>query len=176
MSGWFSRGPAQPEEQADAAVAARTMESPAEQEQAAAGASTAPADDIWEVNKPVERRCTALNEEGTDCLGLFWRWVTCGGPGARISQLYVNGKLTRCMDEFTRLRQCMAGKLDADAGAVLMPGPHPLWRIRTRREAGSFWAEQYEHLGARRAAVLEEDEDGGRLGDISINQHAEAQQ
>jgi hypothetical protein len=56
----------------------------------------APKENPWEVNKPVERRTQALNEEMHDCLFCFWSWITCGGPGARLRQLYVNGKLSRC--------------------------------------------------------------------------------
>lgn len=61
-----------------------------------AAADAAPKENPWEVNKPVERRTQALNEEMHDCLYCFWSWITCGGPGARVRQLYVNGKLSRC--------------------------------------------------------------------------------
>jgi hypothetical protein len=125
-------------------------------------------EDIWESSKPVERRCEALTEELHDCLGLFWSWVTCGGPGARVRQLYVNGRLSRCADEWTRLRTCVAiraasaaaplsssgggdgggGGKSGEVDVVINPGPHPVWRIRSRKEAGAFWAQNYAHLGA----------------------------
>jgi hypothetical protein len=53
--------------------------------------------DRWEVNKPVERRSQILTEEYNDCFGRFWTWVSCGGPAARMRQLYVNGRLIRCV-------------------------------------------------------------------------------
>lgn len=53
--------------------------------------------DRWEVNKPVERRSQILTEEYNDCIGRFWTWVSCGGPAARMRQLYVNGRLSRCV-------------------------------------------------------------------------------
>ena len=126
-------------------------------------------DDIWESSKPVERRSEALTDELHDCLGLFWSWVTCGGPGARVRQLYVNGRLSRCADEWTRLRTCAAiraasassplsalsggegggdDKKSREVDVVINPGPHPVWRIRSRKEAGAFWRENYAHLGA----------------------------
>lgn len=98
-----------------------------------------PKEDPWEVNKPVERRTSALNEEARDCLFCFWSWITCGGPGARVRQLYVNGKLSRCMDDWTRLRNCMVMKMDPEKEVMLIPGPHPLWRIRSRKQAAEFW-------------------------------------
>jgi hypothetical protein len=98
------------------------------------------------VNKPVERRTQALNAEAHDCLYCFWSWITCGGPGARVRQLYVNGKLSRCMDDWTRLKNCMVFKLDPEKDMQLIPGPHPVWRIRSRKEAAAFWKDNYKHL------------------------------
>jgi hypothetical protein len=37
----------------------------------------------------------------------------------------------------------MAAKLDAERGIDYLPGPHPVWRIRTRKQASEFWREQY---------------------------------
>ena len=37
----------------------------------------------------------------------------------------------------------MAAKLDAERGIDYLPGPHPVWRIRTRKQAAAFWREQY---------------------------------
>ncbi|KAF6264734.1 hypothetical protein COO60DRAFT_1654904 [Scenedesmus sp. NREL 46B-D3] len=115
-----------------------------------AAAAPAPApvvhdEDKWLINKPVERRSEALSEELNDCFGRFWTWVSCGGPAARMRQLYVNGRLSRCWDEYTRFTNCMVGKLNPDqqglqwrqqvhnarAGAcvwviTVLPGPHPL--------------------------------------------------
>jgi hypothetical protein len=105
-------------------------------------------EDKWEVNKPVEARSAALTEELNDCAGRFWTWVTCGGPAARIRQLYVNGRLSRCWDEYVRFKNCLAVKLNPDSAVAVLPGPHPLWRIRTRKQAGEFWREQFRHLGA----------------------------
>lgn len=76
--------------------------------------AAAPAEDQWQVNKPVERRSEALSEELNDCFGRFWTWVSCGGPAARMRQLYVNGRLSRCWDEYTRFKNCMIGKLNPD--------------------------------------------------------------
>jgi hypothetical protein len=100
----------------------------------------APQEDPWEVNKPVERRSSALNEQAHDCLYCFWSWITCGGPGARVRQLYVNGKLSRCMDDYTRLKNCLIFKMDPEQDMNVIPGPHPIWRIRTRKQAAAFWA------------------------------------
>lgn len=126
-------------------------------------------DDIWESSKPVERRSQALTDELHDCLGLFWSWVTCGGPGARVRQLYVNGRLSRCADEWARLRTCAAIRASSGGGGFLFgggggagggevdvvvnPGPHPVWRIRSRKEARAFWGENYAHLGAGAVAA-----------------------
>lgn len=110
---------------------------------------SSPAEDQWVVNKPVERRTQAVNEELHDCLGCFWGWVTCGGPGARVRQLYVQGRLSRCMNEYTKLKNCLLGKLDEDKQISLLPGPHPIWHIRTKQQASQFWSAQYAHLGAR---------------------------
>jgi len=98
-----------------------------------------PEENIWEVNKPVERRTQALNEESHDCLYCFWSWITCGGPGARVRQLYVNGKLSKCMDDWSRLKNCMIFKMDPEKDMTVIPGPHPVWRIRTRKQAAEFW-------------------------------------
>lgn len=106
---------------------------------AAAAAPEPPKEDPWEVNKPVERRSAALNEEAHDCLHCFWSWITCGGPGARVRQLYVNGRLARCRDDFTRLKNCMIFKMDPEQDMNVIPGPHPVWRIRTRKQAAEFW-------------------------------------
>lgn len=54
-----------------------------------------PDEDKWVVNKPVERRSELLTEELNDCFGRFWTWVACGGPAARMRQLYINGRLSR---------------------------------------------------------------------------------
>jgi hypothetical protein len=70
--------------------------------------------DKWLINKPVERRSEALSEELNDCFTRFWTWVSCGGPAARMRQLYVNGRLSRCWDEYTRFKNCMIGKLNPD--------------------------------------------------------------
>jgi hypothetical protein len=71
-------------------------------------------EDKWLINKPVERRSEALSEELNECFGRFWTWVSCGGPAARMRQLYVNGRLSRCWDEYTRFKNCMIGKLNPD--------------------------------------------------------------
>ena len=94
---------------ASAAAAASTADAPAasaakaaDTPPAAAASTPTPAsqqEDQWTANKPVERRCQALNEEQADCLACLWRWMTCGGPGARVRQLYINGRLSRCLDE-----------------------------------------------------------------------------
>jgi hypothetical protein len=67
---------------------------PEQQQQQQQEEDTSP--DRWEVNKPVERRSQILTEEYNDCWGRFWTWVSCGGPAARMRQLYVNGRLSRC--------------------------------------------------------------------------------
>jgi hypothetical protein len=54
----------------------------------------------------------------------------------------------RCMDDWTRLRNCMVMKLDEGQEIRALPATHPLWRIRSRKEASAFWREQYAHLGA----------------------------
>ncbi|KAI8464755.1 MAG: hypothetical protein J3K34DRAFT_461760 [Monoraphidium minutum] len=113
---------------------------------AAPAAVEEPKENPWEVNKPVERRTMALNEEMHDCLYCFWSWITCGGPGARVRQLYVNGKLSRCMDDWARLKNCMIFKMDPEKDISVIPGPHPVWRIRTRKQAAEFWAGNYAHL------------------------------
>lgn len=69
---------------------------PQQQQQPQQEEDTSP--DRWEVNKPVERRSQILTEEYNDCWGRFWTWVSCGGPAARMRQLYVNGRLSRCED------------------------------------------------------------------------------
>jgi len=66
-----------------------------QQEQQQSQQPQQPVEDKWEVNKPVERRSQVLTEELNDCLGRFWTWVSCGGPAARMRQLYVNGRLSR---------------------------------------------------------------------------------
>jgi hypothetical protein len=63
-------------------------------------------------------------------------------------QLYVQGRLSRCWDEYTRFRNCMVAKLDPDVSITVLPGPHPVWHIRTRKQAAEFWREHYAHLGA----------------------------
>eukprot|EP00877_Chromochloris_zofingiensis_P002781 jgi/Chrzof1/12503/Cz06g36190.t1 len=107
-------------------------------------------DSQWEVNKPVQRRCDALNEEARDCFGCLWRWITCGGPASRMSQLYVNGRLSKCKEDFIRFRNCMVSKLDNEKEITMLPGPHPVWQIRTRKQAEEFWTQHYQHLGAGR--------------------------
>jgi hypothetical protein len=61
--------------------------------------------------------------------------------------------LSRCADEWARLRTCVAiratgGGESGGMEVTVNPGPHPVWRIRSRKEAGKFWAENYAHLGA----------------------------
>eukprot|EP00879_Flechtneria_rotunda_P015810 GHRR01016533.1.p1 GENE.GHRR01016533.1~~GHRR01016533.1.p1 ORF type:complete len:171 (+),score=50.44 GHRR01016533.1:26-538(+) len=109
------------------------------------------------VDTLVERRSEALTEELNDCFSRFWTWVSCGGPAARIRQLYVNGKLSRCWDEYTRFRNCLLGKLNPDQQIQILPEPHPVWQIRTRREAEDFWRRQYAHLGAGATSKGQED-------------------
>lgn len=113
-------------------------------------------EDQWQVNKPVERRSEELTAELQDCYDRFWTWVTCGGPAARIRQLYTTGKLSKCWDEYTRFKNCLVGKLNPDNQVTVLPGPHPVWRIRTRREAAAFWKQHYSHLGA--AATQDEEQ------------------
>lgn len=31
---------------------------------------------------------------------------------------------------------------------AVLPGPHPVWHIRSRKEAAAFWRQHYAHLGA----------------------------
>ena len=47
-----------------------------------------------------------------------------------------------------RFKNCMIGKLNPDQQLTVLPGPHFLWHIRTRKQAASFWQQQYAHLGA----------------------------
>jgi hypothetical protein len=54
----------------------------------------------------------------------------------------------RCADEYTRFKNCIIGKLNPDQQLAVLPGPHFLWKIRTRKEAGAFWKQHYAHLGA----------------------------
>jgi len=42
----------------------------------------------------------------------------------------------------------MIGKLNPDQQIAVLPGPHFLWHIRTRKEAAAFWKQHYAHLGA----------------------------
>jgi hypothetical protein len=42
----------------------------------------------------------------------------------------------------------MIGKLNPDQQIAVLPGPHFLWHIRTRKDAGAFWKQHYAHLGA----------------------------
>jgi hypothetical protein len=42
----------------------------------------------------------------------------------------------------------MIGKLNPDQQLTVLPGPHFLWHIRTRKQAAAFWAQHYAHLGA----------------------------
>jgi hypothetical protein len=116
---------------------------------AAEGAPPPPEENPWEVNKPVERRSQQLNEEAHDCLYCFWSWITCGGPGARVRQLYVNGKLSRCMDDYVRLKNCLIFKMDPEQDINVIPGPHPVWRIRTRKQAAQFWQVRLRRCSAR---------------------------
>lgn len=100
---------------------------------------------------PVERKSRELTQERNDCTLRFWTWVLCGGPRSRLEQMYVKGKLDRCMDEYLRFKDCLVGKMRPEKKVKVEPEPHPLWSIRSRREASDFWAESYEHLGATRA-------------------------
>lgn len=68
----------------------------------------------------------------------------------------------RCWDEYTRFKNCLIGKLNPDQQVAVLPGPHPLWHIRTRKEAGAFWRQHYAHLGA--AATDSESSSGGTSG------------
>jgi hypothetical protein len=189
----------QQQQQPDGPPSAASRQQPQQQAPAASepAAVVDNSPDRWEVNKPVERRSELLTEELNDCFGRFWTWVTCGGPTARMRQLYINGKLsrlvrwgcesvcgawsvraaaagggrsccararhiaathafptdqaqhaTRCWDEYTRFKNCLVGKLNPDAQLAVLPGPHPLWHIRTRKEAGAFWRQHFAHLGA----------------------------
>ncbi|KIZ02264.1 hypothetical protein MNEG_5692 [Monoraphidium neglectum] len=36
--------------------------------------------------------------------------------------------------------------MDPEKDIILIPGPHQVWRIRTRKQAAEFWGEQYKHL------------------------------
>jgi hypothetical protein len=42
----------------------------------------------------------------------------------------------------------MIGKLNPDQQLTVLPGPHFLWHIRTRKQAAAFWTQHYAHLGA----------------------------
>lgn len=42
----------------------------------------------------------------------------------------------------------MIGKLNPDQQLAVLPGPHFLWHIRTRKQAAAFWTQHYAHLGA----------------------------
>ncbi|WIA16833.1 hypothetical protein OEZ85_013770 [Tetradesmus obliquus] len=157
-----------------AAAAAPTPEQPAAggatADQAAAAATAAPPavvhdEDKWLINKPVERRSEALNEEYNDCFVRFWTWVSCGGPAARMRQLYINGRLSRCWDEYTRFKNCMIGKLNPDQVITVLPGPHPVWHIRSKKDAAAFWRQHYAHLGA--AATSREEPQGGLRPDVT---------
>lgn len=70
-------------------------------------------------------------------LGNLWRCVTTlymtisealqrqsaspsfiAGPRSRIRQLYVNGKLARCMDEYHIFKRCLLGKLNPQVSSA----------------------------------------------------------
>jgi hypothetical protein len=42
----------------------------------------------------------------------------------------------------------MIGKMNPDQQIAVLPGPHFLWHIRTRKQAAAFWTQHYAHLGA----------------------------
>lgn len=63
----------------------------------------------------------------------------------------------RCWDEYVRFKNCMIGKLDPDQQIAVLPGPHFLWHIRTRKQAGAFWKQHYAHLGA---GATQQEQDG----------------
>lgn len=50
------------------------------------------------------------------------------------------------MDDWTKLRNCMIFKMDPEKDMALIPGPHPVWKIRTRKQAQEFWQDNYRHL------------------------------
>jgi hypothetical protein len=102
--------------------------------------------------QPVESKSTVATEKQEDCFHCMWEWAMCGGPRSRLKQLYVHGKLRRCMDDYTIFKECLMGKLHTRQEPLVKPHGHPLWNIRTRDEANQFWVEQYAHLGATRAA------------------------
>lgn len=54
----------------------------------------------------------------------------------------------RCWDEYVRFKNCMIGKMNPDQQIAVLPGPHFLWHIRTRKQAAEFWTQHYAHLGA----------------------------
>jgi hypothetical protein len=54
----------------------------------------------------------------------------------------------RCWDEYVRFKNCMIGKINPDQQIAVLPGPHFLWHIRTRKQAAEFWTQHYAHLGA----------------------------
>lgn len=128
--------------------------SSAESEAASKGDAASTTGDTTAVDPsglPVERRSEVLTEQLNDCFQLLWDWALCGGPKARLHQLYVHGRLARCMDEYQKLKQCLVSRTDAAKRPSLAPAPHPLWQIRTRGEAATFWEHNYAHLRERGA-------------------------
>jgi len=104
----------------------------------------------------VERRSEVLTEQLNDCFSLMWDWALCGGPKARVRQLYVHGRLQRCMDEYHKFKSCLIGRADPARRAGAAPAPHPLWAIRTRGQAADFWGRHFAHIEGRRPQDAED--------------------
>jgi hypothetical protein len=80
-------------------------------------------------------------------------------------QLYITGRLSKCWDEYTRFKNCLIGKLNPDQQIQVLPGPHPVWHIRSRKEAAAFWRDHYRHLGAGATEIAESE----LIADLSSN-------
>jgi len=121
-----------------------------------AGASSSSSQPVDPGSLLVERRSEVLTEQLNDCFNLMWDWALCGGPKARIRQLYVHGRLQRCMDEYHKFKSCLIGRADPARRAGATPAPHPLWAIRTRGQAADFWGRHFAHIEGRRPQDAED--------------------
>lgn len=98
---------------------------------------------ITSLDKPVERLSELRTEEDNDCAQILFDAFFCAGPTARIRQLYADGKMHNCFDDYGRLYRCLQGKVSPESRPAHEPQKHEVWQIRTRREAAAFWAQQY---------------------------------
>eukprot|EP00899_Mesostigma_viride_P010237 jgi/Mesvir1/19214/Mv11523-RA.1 len=96
------------------------------------------------------------------CVAAFDDAWYCFSPGNQMTSLYREGRLDDCALKFRALLDCASPKRDKEGGeagpereaggrtgnqpAVAGPSEKPIWRLRTREEAGIVWNRDFPAL------------------------------